>query len=97
MKSAGMNVKILIHYGKLRRLKMTTTQLWDKIIADNAGTLSENGTLLVPIKEYKINNDTVDHLNKDENGKVTVTLKHVDMIDHPGEDIDYSLYGSPKD
>lgn len=75
---------------------MNSKQLWNKLIDENMGDLECDDTKLIPKKEYKINNTVIDHLEKDVDGKITIILKKIEIIDHPGEDIDYSVYGTPK-
>lgn len=75
---------------------MNSKQLWSKLIDENMGYLECDGTKLIPKKEYKINNTVIDHLEKDIDGKITIILKKIEIIDHPGDNIDYSLYGTPK-
>lgn len=75
---------------------MTAKELWAKLLSDGTGQLADDGNSLIPKKEYKIKGDVVDKLVKNKSGDIEVILKHITVINHPGENIDYSLYGTPK-
>lgn len=75
---------------------MTAKELWTKLVNEGTGQLENDGTTLIPKKEYKIKGDVIEKLVKNPDGNVTVIVRHVTVIDHPGENIDYSIYGTPK-
>jgi hypothetical protein len=75
---------------------MNAKQLWDKILAENTGYLDKSAKKLTPTKEYRIKGDIVQNLIKDDEGKISINLKHAEEIIHKGENIDYSLYGTPE-
>ena len=75
---------------------MNAKQLWNKLIEEHTGVLDPTGCILTPNRDYKIDGSVVESLIKDEKERITINLKHIDVINHEGENIDYSLYGTPK-
>ena len=76
--------------------KMNAKELWDKLLIENTGVLDPTGNILTPTKKYRIKGSIIKDLVKNADGKITINLERVDIINHEGENIDYSLYGTPK-
>lgn len=70
---------------------MTSRDLWTKLI--EGGRCRVSGNSIYPEQVLKIGGKVIDHLEKKDDD-VSIILK--DVIHHPGEDIDYSVYGTPK-
>lgn len=75
---------------------MNARELWQKLIDEKCASFDSTKKVLTPLKHLKIKGDVIKNLTKDDNGKITINLEHRVTIDHPGENIDYSLYGTPR-
>lgn len=70
---------------------MTNIELWTKLVETQKCEVV--GSKLYPDRELKIGGKVVDHLEKNGDD-VRIILKHT--IHHPGENIGYGIYGTPK-
>lgn len=75
---------------------MNAKELWSKLLAEGTGILDPSANTMTPTKKYSIEGGVIKNLVKDTNGNITINLEHIDIIEHKGENIDYSLYGTPK-